>query len=293
LKKAYNKVKEYAYGKEEILSYPFADWDRMVQASSEALRHVMAFPPQVVRNIPGKLKPKPPIPALSRDIQEIRAPLDEFLTMAREIREDIVVIFDGLDRLLDPTKFWSVAHQDLRLFREIKVSIVATAPISVLFGTGLGQSVADHFERVHHLPVIASDPENGSLRSVLEKRHAHELMSRTETDTICRYSGGVLRDLISLTRDAAEEAYISDHDSVTAADVDKVVRQLGVGYLRGLGPEAIQILFDLENSGSFRVDQPPNVELLLTRRVLEYSSTDFRAHPALVSVMPRPEAKGA
>ena len=46
-----------------------------------------------------------------------------------------------------------------------------------------------------------------------------------------------------------------------------------------------------EESKSFDVSQPANVELLLTRRVLEYSSNDFRVHPALLSVIHGPELK--
>jgi len=243
----------------------------------------------LTENVPGKLNP--PLPPLNRDIQEVRAPLEEFLAIARKAHRDVVVVFDGLDRLLDATKFWSVVHQDLRLLREMKVSVLATAPLSVLFGAGVGQSISDHFDRVHHLSVIASDPENASLRSVLDKRRGSELLTMQEADAICHFSGGVLRDLISLARDAAEEAYVSDHDSITAADVEKVVHQLGTGYLRGLGPEATKTLLKLQSSKSFKVDVPANVELLLTRRVLEYSSTDFRVHPALLSVIPRTEQK--
>src|SRR5256885_8911308 len=54
------------------------------------------------------------------------------------------------------------------------------------------------------------------------------------------------------------------------------VRQLGTSYLRGLGPDAIKTLTELAKSKSFPVNLPANVELLVTRRVLEYSSTDFR-----------------
>jgi hypothetical protein len=288
LNQAYSKIKEYAYGKFEWVEVePEPDWDQYEPEDDDYSQVQFR-----TREIPGKLQP--PRPALSRDIQEVRAPLDEFLTVARaEINKDVVVIFDGLDRLLDATKFWSVVHQDLRLFRELKVSVLATAPLSVLFMGKVGQSISDHFDRVQHLPVIAADPDNGSLRSVLEKRRGSELLSDQDADAICHYSGGVLRDLISLARDAAEEAYVSDRDSITAADVEKVVHQLGIGYLRGLGPEAIKTLFNLESSKSFPVDQAANVELLLTRRVLEYSSTDFRVHPALLSVIPRPEPKRA
>ena len=288
LKRTYSRVNEYAYGKQVRVFVPEdePDLDSEGEEDDENEKGYYA-----IQNVPGKLKP--PLPALRRDIREIRAPLEEFLALARSVHKDIILFFDGLDRLLDPTKFWSVAHQDLRLFHGLKVSIVSTAPIPVLFGVGVGQSVSDQFDRVHHLPVVATVPEHGPLRSVLERRHGYELLSQQEADSICRYSGGVLRDLISLARDAAEEAYVSDHESVNSEDVEKVVRQLGTGYLRGLGPEAIKTLLNLEKSKSFRIDQPANVELLVTRRVLEYSSTDFRVHPALLSVIPRPEPKSA
>ena len=113
------------------------------------------------------------------------------------------------------------------------------------------------------------------------------MLSREDADAICHYSGGVLRDLISLARDAAEEAYVSGHESIGSADVEKATQQLGTSYLRGLGPAAIKTLTDLDKSKSFQVNLPANVELLVTRRVLEYSSTDFRVHPALLSVMPK------
>ena len=287
LRETYKRVDGYAYGKQV----------KRRMAPPENLRAEVidsSAPPRnsfITVEVPGKLKP--PLPALARDIGDIRQPLEEFLSAAREINQDIVVIFDGLDRLLDPTKFWSVVYQDLRVFRELKVSVLVTAPLSVLFGVGVGQSVSDHFDRVHHLTVVATDVEPALLWSVLEKRRGSELLSHQAADLICKFSGGVLRDLISLARDAAEEAYVSDRDSITATDVEKVVHQLGTGYLRGLGPDAIKTLLDVENSKSFPVDQAANVELLLTRRVLENSSTDFRVHPALLSVIPRPEPKRA
>jgi len=283
----FDEVWTYAYGKRETVWVPREDLASGPDVDD--LEDEEGY--YAVRNVPGKLKP--PLPALRRDVQHTRAPLEKFLTAARETHKEIVVIFDGLDRLLDATKFWSVAQQDLRLFRELKVSVLATAPLSVLFRVGVAQSISDHFDRVQHLPVIAADPENGSLRSVLEKRRGSELLSDQDADSICHYSGGVLRDLISLSRDAAEEAYVSDHDSITVADVEKVVHQLGIGYLRGLGPGAIETLLNLQSSKSFQIDQAANVELLVTRRVLEYSSTDFRVHPALLSVIPRPESKSA
>lgn len=283
------KIRDYAYGKQETIWVPEDDEDRFRDASEFDEDDEDERGHFTVRQTPGKLKP--PLPALRRDIREIREPLEELLGIAKAIHKDILVIFDGLDRLPSPEKFWAVAHQDLRLFRDLKVSILVTAPISVLFGAGVGHSVADQFDRVHHLSVLTPDPKQGFLQSVLRKRGGYNLLSEKEADSVCHYSGGVLRDLISLARDAAEEAYVSEHDSVTSADVETVVQQLGTAYLRGLGPEAIKTLVNLEKSKSFQISHPFNVELLVTRRVLEYSSTDFRVHPALLSVIPRTEPK--
>jgi len=279
------KIFDFAYGKQEMRS--IAPHDN--RQTYDLARGILGG--QITVNIPGKLKP--PFPSLSRDIREIQAPLEELLAIIREVRKDVVIIFDGLDRLLEAATFWSVVHQDLRLLRKLRVSVIATAPLSVLFGAGVGQTISDHFDRVQHLSVIASDHVSGLLQSVLRKRGGTELLHPFLADSICDYSGGVLRDLISLARDAAEEAYVSDRDSITGADIEKVAHQLGTGYLRGLGPEAISTLLQLESSKSFDPSQPGNVELLLTRRVLEYSSTDFRVHPALLSVIPRPEPKRA
>jgi hypothetical protein len=286
LRKSFAELWSYAYGKTERIRVDDSIKDEDIpDLEDEGEYYIFEHP--------GKLSP--PLPSLEREILNIRDPLVAFLSHLKKTQNDndIVVMFDGLDRLIDASKFWSVVHQDLRLLRQLKVSVLATAPLSVLFGARVGQSISDHFDRVHHLSVIASDPENASLRSVLAKRRGSELLGAEESDSICRYSGGVLRDLISLARDAGEEGYVSDRHAIAAADVEKVAHQLGTGYLRGLGPDAIKTLLQLESSKSFNVDLPANVELLATRRVLEYSSTDFRVHPALLSVIPRPEPKRA
>ena len=230
------------------------------------------------------------MPTLRRDIHDVRQTFDELLEVARGYHKDILVIFDGLDRLIAPEKFWAVAHQDLRLFRHLGVSILATAPISVLYGGGVGQSVSDNFDRVHHLSVLTTDPKQGFLTSVLRKRGAYELLGEDEAESVCRYSGGVLRDLIALARDAAEEAYIAGHNYVMEGDVDKVVEQLGTSYLRGLGPDAVKTLLELQKNGSFKIDRSSNVELLVTRRVLEYSSIDSGSDPALLHVLSESES---
>jgi hypothetical protein len=238
--------------------------------------------------VPGKLTP--PFPALRRDIQAIRKPLEAFITVIQARSLDIVVIFDGLDRLPSPDRFWAVVDQDFRALRQMRVGVMAAAPQSVLYGQG--RAVSEHFDRVHQIRALSPDPEAGGyLKSILSHRGGMDLLGQDVVDLICRGSGGVLRDLITLARDAGEAAYIEGAEHILAEHATAAIKQLGESYLRGLGPDQIGILWRLKKERSFDVAASPNIELLVTGRVLEYSATDFRVHPALDLLLPEPESK--
>jgi hypothetical protein len=229
--------------------------------------------------IPGRLKP--PLPALKREFSAIAEPLRGLLP-AIFPSGDVVVLFDGLDRLLTAEKFWSPTESDFRAFRELGISTIAAAPLAVLFGQG--KAVSEHFERVHHLPAIGTH-ENEKLKLILQQRDRFDMLDDSEADRLCRESGGVLRDLISLARDATEEAYVAGEESISHESIDGAARHLGVSYLRGLGPRQISTLLELSRTGSFDLTAAENMELLVTRRALEYSPTNFRVHPSLIGLL--------
>jgi hypothetical protein len=242
----------------------------------------------VTKRVPGKLQP--PFPALQRDIQAIRGPLEFFIKAIQARSLDVVAIFDGLDRLPSPDRFWAVVDQDLRALRRMRVGVMATAPQSVLYGQGRAVSV--HFDRVHQIRALSYDPEDGGyLKSVIAQRGGTELLEQDVVDVICEFSGGVLRDLITLARDAGEAAYIEGAEEIQLLHAVAAIQQLGESYLRGLGPEQTGILRRLRKERSFDVAASPNIELLVTGRVLEYSATDFRVHPALERLLPETESK--
>jgi hypothetical protein len=247
----------------------------------------------VTERVPGKLQP--PFPALLRDIQAIRGPLEAFITAIKSRSLDIVVIFDGLDRLPSPDRFWTVVDQDFRALRQMRVGVIAAAPQSVLYGQG--RAVSEHFDRVHQIRELG-EPEIDflardytHLKSVMIQRGATDLLRQDVVEVICEFSGGVLRDLITLARDAGEAAYIEGAEEIQLLHANAAIQQMGESYLRGLGPDQIGILWRLKKERSFDVAASPNIELLVTGRVLEYSATDFRVHPALERLLPEPESK--
>jgi len=227
-------------------------------------------------------------PALQRDIQGIRTPLERLIKHVQSGQRDVVVIFDGLDRLLTPDRFWAVVHQDFRALRQMGVAVLAAAPLSILYGQG--RSVSELFDRVHHIPMPPFEPEHHiHLKSVLEHRGGLDLMDADAADIVCYAPGGVLRDLITLARDSGEDAYIKGSDRILPKHSESAIEQMGESYLRGLGPEQFKILRRLSKELSFDVTSSLNIELLVTRRVLEYSATDFRVHPALGPLIPKGE----
>jgi hypothetical protein len=268
LKTARSEINEFAFGTTKSVWVSDYDFE------------VPDFPPGrwVTQSVPGKLKP--PFPALQRDIQAIRAPLDVFINAAQARSLDVVVIFDGLDRLISPDKFWAVVQQDFRALRRMRVAVLAAAPLSVLYGEG--RSIAEHFDRIHHIAALRAEPENNShLQSVLSHRGGTDVLGPDEAELICCASGGVLRDLITLARDAGEAAYIEGSNRILPEHVKAAIKQLGESYLRGLGPEQLKILRRLNTERFFDVASALNIELLVHGRVLEYSASDFRVHPAL------------
>jgi hypothetical protein len=233
--------------------------------------------------VPGKLSP-PPRQSFPADISTIEKPLASFVSAARKRGLDLVAMFDGLDRLPSPDKFWTVVDQDLRAMRLLGVGVIATAPQSLLYGEG--RAIAAHFDRTHQIRALSPDPESNDLKTVLVHRGGTELMDEESADLLCSASGGVLRDLITLARDAGEEAYVEGDTRVQPPHARVAIRQMGESYLRGLGPEQIAILRRLTEFGSFDVASNSSIELLAMGRVLEYSAREFRVHPTLLPLLP-------
>ncbi|MGD0775758.1 MAG: hypothetical protein ABSC05_23330 [Candidatus Solibacter sp.] len=288
LKNAGSDIERFAFGTRKSVWVPdktAADLMGMVDPLRE-IRSVLGH--YVTEGVPGKLPP--PVPVLQRDIQAIQKSLEAFITAIQARSLDIVAIFDGLDRLPTPDRFWSVVDQDFRALRQMRVGVMAAAPQSVLYGQG--RAVSEHFDRVHQIRALSPDPEAGGyLKSVLSHRGGTDLLGQDVVDLICEGSGGVLRDLITLARDAGEAAYIEGAEQILAPHARAAIQQMGESYLRGLGPEQIGILWRLKEEHSFDVAAGPNIELLVTGRVLEYSATDFRVHPALGPLLAKPESK--
>ncbi len=284
VKKASDQIDAFAFGKTDRVWIQDLEPDYEPDYEPEPPDPDDWEPPghYVKRKTPGKLVPR--FPAMDRSIRDIRDPLALLTSAVRAHGKVVVAILDGLDRLMSPEKFWQVVHQDFRVLRELEISVLVAGPLSALFGQA--RPITDYVDETHHLSV--HNPAYSKFpMEILRRRNAQELMEDAESESLCRSSGGVLRDLISLARNAAQEAYLDEGERIDQSHLSKAIRQLGEGYLIGLGHNHLAALGRLQEGGAFSTGNALHMELLVTRRVLEYQEPKPRyvVHPALAPLL--------
>lgn len=231
-------------------------------------------------HIPGKLTPT--IPHLRRDVAKTADWLP--ILLAEVSSEGLMITIDGLDRLRNLDTFWTLVDQDLRILRNLKVSVVIVAPLLTYFTPG--RDLEDRFDKTHALWSLPKD--SPALLDLLKHRD-QDTLSHSAATEIVHYSGGVLRDLVSLARDAGEEAYLRGSEQIEQSHAHYAVQQLGLSYRRGLGPVQLTDLLEIYNGGGFDVRNVQHRELLATRRLIEYSPDEFEIHPALTRELAWPD----
>ncbi len=226
-------------------------------------------------------------PAPRNEVKEVKALT---LAIASPLVEDdaqITFLVDGLDRLIKAERFREFAEQDLHALRGTKITTIIVAPLLLLYDKS--RFLQDYFDLVKHIPGAATGPRDTAfLRQILERRGALELMNRSELGSIVKYSGGVVRDLLSLTGSAAAYAYRDNQDRIGPRHVRSAIQQLGKRYLIGLGDMHRRRLRRLTDSGAFPIEDPVALELLVNRQVLEHfdrGRETFKVHPALAKVL--------
>lgn len=228
-------------------------------------------------------------PALSPRVKEV---MDLALAIAAPLLQcdaQITYLIDGLDRLIQADRFRAFAEQDLRALRGTKITVVIVAPLLLLYDKG--RFLQDYFDLVKHIPAASTGAKDAAfLREVLERRGALGLMNQTSVNSIVKFSGGVIRDLLTLASSAAAYAYREGEDKIGARHIRGAVQQLGKRYLAGLGNTHMRRLRQLAVNKEFPVNDPIALELLVNRQVLEFSGRQrgsFKVHPALAKVLPK------
>lgn len=232
--------------------------------------------------VPGLLAP--PTSDLERNILEMMENLKAVREALATKTPHIITLFDSMDRINNLKNFSEIIEQDLMAMSSIGIGVVAVGPIHSMYG--LQRMIAERFRYTYHqssVDVQQDAPGRDFLLRVLRQRASEELLPDPVCQQLIALSGGVLRDLISLARQAIEEAYLDREDTVTLQHVATAADTFGRSLMIGLTAKDIEVLQRVLHNGSFVETSEQDLALLATRQVLEYKETELRyaVHPTL------------
>jgi hypothetical protein len=237
---------------------------------------------------PGIIAPPPEQGELTRLEEAIR-------TACAALPFQPVLLFDGLDRVVDVSRFISLLSMDLPMLKRVGIGVVVVAPQHArTWEHGAAQEL---FDEVHLHGAAYTGDKNGLefLVQVLLARTADSpLLPASICAMLAKQSGGIVRDLLSLARAATEEAYRLGADTIEAEHVRTAAEQFGRNLVVGITDEMIDRLKSLPPRHgarlpfSFTPATEIDIRLLLRRLVIEIPSAPVRytLHPTIAPLIP-------
>lgn len=258
-------IRQYAYGSADVMN-SISMYGK--QAASVLQQH-------------GVLSPQ----SYHRSSDKIGSILhDLVIEFEKHSSKKLFFLVDGLDRVDNIEKFIRSVSS---IFDEVGVGYVIVGPIGILYSKFI-DSIDSYFDYFEYRP--AFDVKNDTqardfFEEILRSRSTVDFLSRITSTRLINASGGILRDLINLTQESIQEAYLSDSDSVQPSHVTQAVVSLGRSKILGLDDDEQSILVRLhEDSHSlFIPTSPTEISLLASGRILEYRYPErrFSTHPVL------------
>ena len=231
----------------------------------------------------------PPDPPFDYNVTTHLRSVSKLIEATRQVsgRHNVVLLMDSLDRSPDLQAFGAVVANDIRGLQQLGLGVVVVGPLRVLFGQN--RPLTERFDHTYYVsPVDVGDEAGPSfLKEVLWRRIPKNMLAPEAANRLASYSGGVLRDLLSLARSAGEEAYVGGADNIGLDHVDGAVDAFGRSMMVGLDDAELKTLQRLRTSGTFVASSDKDIALLVTRRVLEYQNgrSRYSVHPAIAPLL--------
>jgi Cdc6-like AAA superfamily ATPase len=273
-KKNIDIIQKIVYGyKEENLSFS----DRFSQSLSQQIK---------VEYHPGILSPE----SGQHSNKLIRAVMELFNLFRDENEyEQIIFLFDGLDRLDDTKSFSHLIVNDMRDISAMGIGCVVVGSARALYEEykNTFEQAVDYLGYQSCLDIENDRAARDFFVSILENRASKNFIDSDAIERIITYSGGVLRDLINITQSSIEESYLSGDDKLMLDHVEKAVESFGRAKLMGLTKSDIDILQEFAEGRLLLPSSDSEIKLLIAGRIIEYKYPARRCvvHPALLPML--------
>ncbi len=203
--------------------------------------------------------------------------------------EQIIFLFDGLDRLDDTESFSHLIVNDMRDISAMGIGCVVVGSTRALYEEykNTFEQAVDYLGYQSCLDVENDRDARDFFTSILENRASENFIDSDAREKIITYSGGVLRDLINITQSSIEESYLSGDDKLMLNHVEKAVGSFGRAKLLGLTKSDIDILQEFAEGRLLLPSSDAEIKLLIAGRIIEYKDPARRCvvHPALLPML--------
>jgi Cdc6-like AAA superfamily ATPase len=287
VKKNIEEIQKIAYGYTETNEVPKPNHAQMVEFYRDFLPRLDPYSKttKTFKRHPGILSP-----VSKQQSDKLTSAVKKLYESAKQKYENIVFLFDGLDRLDDSKSFSQMIVSDMRKISAIGIGCVVVGSVRIMHEeftrSTLEQSI-DYFEYKSCWDVENDSSAYDFFESILKQRATEGFIEPDAIDSIIRYSGGILRDLINLTQASIEEAYLIGDENLKLIHVEKAAETFGRGKLLGITKSDIDILQEFANGRSLPPSSDAEIKLLITRRIIEYMYPQRRCaiHPTLLPIL--------
>ena len=205
------------------------------------------------------------------------------LTVQEKLGPDtrLAVILDGLDRVDLPDHQREIFMDYRDLFARMACHAVLTVPIPVACSSER-RSLQEAFGQIEMLPCLKVDEDAGmeKAREMVYKRCDSSLFAPGVVDSLCRWSGGDVRNLMRLLRGANSGAA---QPPISAADAEAAFWATARDFSSWLQEEHYAVLVSHDLNRSLVPTDDPGPELLQAGAILAYSNHNpwYLVHPAI------------
>ena len=199
---------------------------------------------------------------------------------------EIIFIFDGLDRLNDTNIFIKCISNDVKSLSESRIGVVVVGSILVAHIKEI-ENFSNYLYYFSYLDISENTEAQKFFMDTLNLRDSDNSITSEAKEFLITQSGGVLRDLMSLSQSAIEEAYVDGSDNIKLEHAEQAVASLARSKFIGLTDENLKTLQKVILQKNFTPRTPEDLELLLTGHILEYRHPrkHFAVHPVLVPLI--------
>ncbi|UUO14300.1 hypothetical protein [Dolichospermum heterosporum] len=216
---------------------------------------------------------------------ELVKTVSELTKYTSEKYGNLVLLFDGLDRLDDARMFMQLVFSDAKAISSAGIGLVLVGSLTAIYGN-YHDTINKSLDYFYYQPFfdVENDPEAYNFfEKIIQTRSSEDFIEESAIKALIHFSGGVLRDFITLTQASIEETYLSGEDKVQEQQVLKAVDSTGRNQLLGISDNELKIIKQILQTGTFIPRTDEDLRLLVRRVILEYRYPKLRyaVHPAM------------